>query len=210
MGYMSEGGWNYDKASSICRAARQAAKDLMKSKQLAPSDTEVFVAKYIQKKLTDWQISIPRWVQEDACKNIDLSEGAAKILGIGSNNVAKAAKAAETGVANGASVAMKLTLTPMSAMSKTLRVGAPVAALAFTARGGWTYWQYRRGRINKREAGIRTAENAASAVGGLGASAAGAGIGTLICPGIGTAVGAVVGGIAGSIGSEFAVGKALR
>ena len=66
------------------------------------------------------------------------------------------------------------------------------------------------GSIDGREFGCRLAENAGGAAAGLGGAAAGAAIGSLICPGPGTALGATLGGLFGSLGGRHGAGRIVR
>ena len=90
----------------------------------------------------------------------------------------------------------------------TLRTQAVSQAAVLLVEGGVDGYRYARGRIDGPELRWRVLRSAAGAAGGASAAAAGAWVGTLALPGLGTAVGGAVGSILGTQGARSGFEKA--
>lgn len=160
---------------------------------------------------------------EIECEESDLKGSAKRVAGAAGRGFAR--RTAIEGVAKGVEKAAARTLFKEGAKSVAKEVGfeglkqAGKAALKgnfatntamFAVDQAIDTYRLARGKIGRREYYARSGENVASGAGGLGGAGIGGIIGTLICPGVGTAIGVAVGGMIGGTGSSMAAGRFLR
>jgi hypothetical protein len=228
---MSVGQDRHELAGGIYRMAKMTVASLVEHGQIAAEHAPALEAKYIARDFDKvGSLKLPEGMKRLAAQDIPLPEFLqGKFVGASSSSGQAAAKGgigsaagpsgagsgaakgrASSGAATGGAGAAAATLTPFQAGFKAIKASAPVAAVVFGARFAHTRWKFGSGQITAEEAKIRTAENAAGTIGGLGCTGVGAAIGTMVCPVVGTAIGGVIGGIAGGIGCEMVASKYLR
>lgn len=92
----------------------------------------------------------------------------------------------------------KLTKANASAVS-TLKTGLFFDGLVWGYTVGYATWQYHKGNIDEQQLQRVAVTRTTATAGSIGMSSAGAFVGTLVFPGVGTFVGSVVGGVVGDL-----------
>lgn len=122
-------------------------------------------------------------------------------LGAAALSVGKdAARSALSGAATSAGGAVVKAGLMRAGAQGLARGAAPVAIASSALEAGGAVFDLARGEIDGRECGVKVAKAAGRGAACWGGAEAGAAIGTLICPGVGTAIGGVVGGLAAALG----------
>ncbi len=128
----------------------------------------------------------------------------------GAQGLTTAIRQANGTTASLAAVAQTATASlALDAAKRALTTGGILTVAVCAAEGLHLLIQYRRGTISREVAMERAVIGIGGAIGGIGGTATGAGLGTLVFPGLGTAIGGFFGGMAGSFGARAGASAAM-
>ncbi len=85
-------------------------------------------------------------------------------------------------------------------LKDVLNSSAPVIVAVSAVEVGKKFYDYKSGKINKKQFTKEVKKTVATTSAGMAGAELGATIGTMLCPGIGTVAGSVVGGVIGALG----------